>query len=67
MEIIILFFFVFLGLIAFPWYSKLHGGKLWLQWLKNIPEALILLLYCLTCPGLSTALVNKKRIRKYFK
>jgi len=60
------FFGVWVGLVSYPWFSKLRGEKFFMQWLKNIPDAVILIGYVIAIPGLSTALIHKKSIKKYF-
>ena len=67
MEVILLFFGAIILLMSYPWYSKLRGNAFMIQWMKNIPDSIIMLLYCLTIPGLSTALIHRKSIKKYFK
>ena len=67
MEFILLFLGATILLMSYPWYSKLRGNALMIQWMKNIPDSIIMLLYMLTIPGLSTAMIHRKNIKKYFK
>ena len=67
MEFLLSFFLVWILLTSYPWCSKLRGDAFWMQWMKNIPNAIILICYVMAIPGLSTALIHKKSIKKYFK
>lgn len=66
MEIVLLFFLAWLLCVSYPWCSKLRGNDLFMQWVKNIPSGIVLILYTLAIPGLSTALLHRKSVKKYF-